>query len=102
MSKHNALHRSREKLTQRIPHSFFVLAILARQKGKTVGLKVDQGVSDNQRSAVRWLIKHNLACNRAFNLNDLQFATDHRVAGRFAKPRWSRIWKCLGVREKWD
>ena len=65
-----------------MPHSLFVLAVLSGQKGKAVWFEVDQGVPDDQGSAVRRLIKRDFARNRAFDFDNFQIVADGRISGR--------------------
>src|SRR5882762_11572245 len=101
MREKQALDRFGQKLAQRCAHSLFILTIFSRKKSEAVGLEVNQRVPDNQRSAIRWMIKCYFAADRAFYFDDLQI-TDGRVLASFPQLPRFRVRKCLPVRKNWN
>jgi|GEM_PF-3217952 hypothetical protein len=57
---------------QRTTHLFLVQAILLRQKSKTVGFEINQGIAHNQRPLIQRIVERNLAGDGTLNLDDIQ------------------------------
>src|ERR1700730_9604159 len=102
MSKEHSLGRAGEELVKGTAHLLLVQTILSRQETEAVGLKINQGVADDQRPPVRPMIKCDFTGDSSFDFNDLQFPADRSAVFCFCESRRFQIGKALRVGQNWD
>ena len=102
MRKKQPFGLASEKSSQRAPHLFFVPAIFPGEKREPQRLKVNQRVANNERAAIRRMIKRYLAGHGAIDGNYLQLIANFCAIGDFCEPRRLLASKTLTLRQDRD
>jgi hypothetical protein len=101
VSKEESLGSSLDELVKGSPHFFFVQAIFSRQESEAVGLKINQCVADDQRPAIRRMIKGDFAGDGSFDLDYLQFTADRSAVFCLSESRRFQAGKGLSGCPDW-